>query len=137
MPSSTAGFQSHILNPTNQTSPDFVAIIKTSTIGQVTMIWTWWNMSKRITLGTLNYTCFLHPRLPGEYWNHGSESRNNYAFGNEYSKGGFQVSAAMGIFDGKRERSIQFKNCVFPTYPAASCSRMKNLVAMLQRITVL
>jgi hypothetical protein len=46
----------------------------------------------------------LPPPVRVEYWNHGSESRNNYAFGNEYSKGGFQVSAAMGIFDGKRER---------------------------------
>jgi hypothetical protein len=29
------------------------------------MIWTWWRMSKRITLGTLNYTSFLYPRLHG------------------------------------------------------------------------
>jgi hypothetical protein len=59
-------------------------------------------MPKRITLGILNYTSFLHPRVDG-FWNHGSESRNNYASGHEYSKGGFQVSAAMGIFDGKRK----------------------------------
>jgi hypothetical protein len=39
-----------------------------------------------------------------EYWNDGPEIRNNYAFGHEYSKGSFQVSAALGIFDGKRER---------------------------------
>jgi hypothetical protein len=67
------------------------------------MILTWCRMSKRITLGTLNYTSFLPP-VRMEYWNHGSESRNNYAFGHEYTEGGFQVSAAMGIFDGKRER---------------------------------
>jgi hypothetical protein len=29
------------------------------------MIRTWWHMSKRITLGTLNYTSFLHPLLGG------------------------------------------------------------------------
>jgi hypothetical protein len=26
-----------------------------------------------------------------EYWNHGSQSRNNYAFGHEYSKGSFKL----------------------------------------------
>jgi hypothetical protein len=48
-----------------------------------------------------------------EYWNDGSESRNNYAFGHDYSKGSFQVSAALGIIDGKgKEMKKRIKNLI-------------------------
>jgi hypothetical protein len=42
-----------------------------------------------------------------EYWNDGSESRNNYAFGHEYSKGSFQVSAALGIIKMKKGKELK------------------------------
>jgi hypothetical protein len=45
-----------------------------------------------------------------EYWNDGSESRNNYAFGHEYSKGSFQVSAALGIIKMKKGKELKKTN---------------------------
>jgi hypothetical protein len=54
-----------------------------------------------------------------EYWKHGSESRNNYAFGHEYSKGSFQVSAALGIFDGKGEINKKTNQTELPCFDHA------------------
>jgi hypothetical protein len=67
------------------------------------MIRTWWRMPKGLLWAPSTIPASFTP-ICVEYWNHGSESRNHNAFGHEYSKSGFQGSAAMGIFDGKRER---------------------------------
>jgi hypothetical protein len=66
-----------------------------------------------------------------EYWNNGSESRNNYALGNEYSKGGFQVSASVG---SSMEKGKELKNRIQPTIksvqelrlPYIPCRMFKN-----------